>query len=168
MSPRDRSCSSCGLKKGVALAEVYGHTTGLFPHAIAIADMRVGQTERVMAKLKVGGGDAQQVSELLEVTVRYRDAIANKDLASSVKLTATFTDDAQQIATNLDEEVRNNGIRAEGARQMTVAAQAIREGKREDALGIFDNLRATVRALDRGALRRGGGAQRRESRTPGR
>jgi Ca-activated chloride channel family protein len=66
-----------------------------------------------------------------------RDGPAEAKLA----LSAQVTEDAALVRANLDKEVRVHATRALGAKELRAAAEEMKRGNRQAALGLMDNAR---------------------------
>jgi Ca-activated chloride channel homolog len=133
------------LPEGVVEAEVMGVPSRHEgrTRVVRLYDLAGGQEAQVVVKLTLGleatpGADRG----VLGARLRYQDVEAARPVETYLPLTAKVTEDEALVRANLDQEVRVHAVRALGAREMQAAAEEMKRGNRQKALGMLDNARA--------------------------
>jgi Ca-activated chloride channel family protein len=109
---------------------------------VPLYDLAGGQEARVVVKLTLGLEAVDAPRSVLGARLRYWDVEAARQVEVALGLSAKVTEDEALVRTNLDQEVRVYAVRALGARQMQAAAEEMKRGNRERALGLLDNARS--------------------------
>ncbi|MBJ6760584.1 VWA domain-containing protein [Myxococcaceae bacterium JPH2] len=110
---------------------------------VPLYDLAGAQSVRVVVKLTL----ATQVAEgapavpVLSASANYVDVARDTKASSALTLTAQVTTDEAQVRAHLDRDVRVHAIRAMGAKQMLLAADEMRKGNQQQAMGMLDNVR---------------------------
>jgi Ca-activated chloride channel family protein len=133
------------LPEGVMDAEAMGVPTrreGL-TRVVRLYDLAGGQEVQVVVKLTLGLRDTTPTDRgVLDVRLRYQDVEATRAVETHLPLSAKVTDDEALVRAHLDQEVRVHAVKALGARELQAAAEEMKRGNRQKALGMLDNARA--------------------------
>lgn len=131
------------LPEGVTDAEVLGVSARREGRELVVPlyDLAGGQEARVVVKLTLGLEAVDVPRSVLGARLRYWDVEAARQVEVALGLSAKVTEDEALVRANLDQEVRVYAVRALGARQMQAAAEEMKRGNRERALGLLDNAR---------------------------
>ncbi|WP_375769646.1 VWA domain-containing protein [Archangium gephyra] len=131
------------LPEGVVDAEVMGVSARREGRTLVVPlyDLAGGQEAQVVVKLTLGLEATGAERTVLGTRLRYQDVEADKQVETALALTAKVTEDEAVVRANLDQEVRVHAVRALGAREMQAAAEEMKRGNRQKALGMLDNAR---------------------------
>lgn len=131
------------LPEGVTDAEVLGVSARREGRewVVPLYDLAGGQEARVVVKLTLGLEAVDVPRSVLGARLRYWDVEAARPVEVALGLSAKVTEDEALVRANLDQEVRVYAVRALGARQMQAAAEEMKRGNREKALGLLDSAR---------------------------
>ncbi|WP_257459339.1 vWA domain-containing protein [Archangium lipolyticum] len=131
------------LPEGVTDAEAMGLPARREGRTLVVPlyDLAGGQDTRVVVKLTLSLEPTEAPRGVLSARLRYWDVLAERQTEVDLGLTAKVTDDEALVRANLDQEVRVHAVRALGAREMQAAAEQMKQGNREKALGMLDNAR---------------------------
>jgi Ca-activated chloride channel homolog len=131
------------LPEGVTDAEAMGLSARREGRTLVVPlyDLAGGQDTRVVVKLTLSLTETQAARGVLNARLRYWDVLAERQTEVDLGLTAKVTEDEALVRANLDQEVRVHAVRALGAREMQAAAEQMKQGNREQALGMLDNAR---------------------------
>jgi Ca-activated chloride channel homolog len=132
------------LPEGVTDAEVLGVSARREGRELVVPlyDLAGGQEARVVVKLTLGLEAVDVPRSVLGARLRYWDVEAARQVEVALGLSAKVTEDEARVRAHLDQEVRVYAVRALGARQMQAAAEEMKRGNRERALGLLDNARS--------------------------
>jgi Ca-activated chloride channel family protein len=132
------------LPEGVTDAEVLGVSARREGRTLVVPlyDLAGGQEARVVVKLTLALEAVDAPRSVLGARLHYWDVEAARQVEVALGLSAKVTEDEALVRANLDQEVRVYAVRALGARQMQAAAEEMKRGNRERALGLLDNARS--------------------------
>lgn len=123
------------LPEGVQLGEVLGyraHQEG--PRvSVTLPDFSSGQTERVVARLTVVGTQPGHAVSVSALGLEYRDLLKNAPVHSEASLSAMVTDQREEVTARQDKDATVYAARAQSAKNMERAAQALRDGHKQEA-----------------------------------
>lgn len=108
---------------------------------VPLYDLAGGQSARVVVKLTLETAGAGAPVELLGAALRYVDVERDGPAEARLALSAKVTEDAALVRANLDTEVRVHATRALGAKELRAAAEEMKRGNKQAALGLMDNAR---------------------------
>jgi Ca-activated chloride channel family protein len=131
------------LPEGVTDAEVMGMTARREGRTLVVPlyDLAGGQDAQVVVKLTLSLEATEEARGVLTSRLRYWDVGAERQVETELGLTAKVTEDEAVVRANLDREVRVYAVRALGARELQAAAEEMKRGNRDRALGMLDNAR---------------------------
>jgi Ca-activated chloride channel family protein len=110
---------------------------------VRLYDLAGGQEAQVVVKLTLDLGTTPGADRgVLGVRLRYQDVEAARPVETNLPLSAQVTDDEALVRAHLDQEVRVHAVKALGARELQAAAEEMKRGNRQKALGMLDNARA--------------------------
>jgi Ca-activated chloride channel family protein len=110
---------------------------------VRLYDLAGGQEAQVVVKLTLDLGATPGADRgVLGVRLRYQDVEAARPVETNLPLSAQVTDDEALVRAHLDQEVRVHAVKALGARELQAAAEEMKRGNRQKALGMLDNARA--------------------------
>lgn len=115
---------------------------------LSLYDLAGGQEARVVVKLTLDLEAQDTPREVLTARLRYEDVRDAHPVETTLGLTARVTEDAEQVLAHLDRDVRADATRALGAQQMQGAAEQMKLGNREVALGMLSSARTLFRGSD--------------------
>ncbi|MFE8604365.1 vWA domain-containing protein [Archangium violaceum] len=132
------------LPEGVMDAEAMGVPTRREGHTrvVRLYDLAGGQEAQVVVKLTLSLESSKADRGVLGARLRYQDVEAARPVETYLPLSAKVTDDEALVRANLDQEVRVHAVKALGAREMQAAAEEMKRGNRQKALGMLDNARS--------------------------
>ncbi|MCP3097707.1 VWA domain-containing protein [Myxococcus sp. K15C18031901] len=130
------------LPAGVSLGEVLGYNarqSGNQVH-VALPDFSSGQLERVVVRLVVNGDSVGRSVRVTDLKLGYTDLIRNVGVENGAALSAMVTDRDEEVLAKQDKDATVYAARARSAVNLRKAAEALRDGRREEAKGyIRDN-----------------------------
>ncbi len=131
------------LPSQVKSAEVMGTTATREGNTVRVPlyDMAGGQSARLVVKLTLDTQPSEQPLELLGARLSYMDVEQDRPAEAHVALSARSTEDVAVVRANLDKDVRVHAVRALGTQQLRAAAEEMKKGNRESALGFLSNAR---------------------------
>jgi Ca-activated chloride channel family protein len=131
------------LPEGVTDAEVMGMTARREGRTLVVPlyDLAGGQEARVVVKLTLALEATQAARGVLTARLRYWEVDAGRQAQVDLALTAKVTEDEARVRAHLDKDVRVYAVRALGARELQAAAEQMKQGNRDRALGMLDNAR---------------------------
>jgi Ca-activated chloride channel family protein len=131
------------LPEGVTDAEVMGMTARREGRTLVVPlyDLAGGQEAQVVVKLTLSLEATEAPRSVLTPRLHYWDVGAERQVETAVSLTAKVTEDEEVVRAHLDREVRVYAVRALGARELQAAAEEMKRGNRDRALGMLDNAR---------------------------
>ncbi|WNG53695.1 VWA domain-containing protein [Archangium gephyra] len=109
---------------------------------VRLYDLAGGQEAQVVVKLTLSLESSKEGRGVLGARLRYQDVEAARPVETYLPLSAKVTDDEALVRANLDQEVRVHAVKALGAREMQAAAEEMKRGNRQKALGMLDNARS--------------------------
>ena len=132
------------LPEGVLDAEAMGVPTRREgkTRVVRLYDLAGGQEAQVVVKLTLSLESSKEGRGVLGARLRYQDVEAARPVETYLPLSAKVTDDEALVRANLDQEVRVHAVKALGAREMQAAAEEMKRGNRQKALGMLDNARS--------------------------
>jgi Ca-activated chloride channel family protein len=131
------------LPEGVTDAEAMGAASRREGRTLVVPlyDLAGGQDTQVVVKLTLSLEATEAPRGVLTTRLKYWDVLAERQTEVSLGLTAKVTEDEALVRANLDQEVRVHAVRALGAKELQAAAEEMKKGNREKALGLLDNAR---------------------------
>ncbi|MFL5347761.1 MAG: vWA domain-containing protein [Hyalangium sp.] len=131
------------LPSQVKSVEVMGTTATREGNTVRVPlyDMAGGQSARLVVKLTLETQPSEQPLELLAAKVTYMDVEQDRPAEAHVTLSARATEDVAVVRANLDKDVHVHAVRALGTQQLRAAAEEMKRGNRESALGMLSNAR---------------------------
>ena len=131
------------LPSQVKSAEVMGTTATREGNIVRVPlyDMAGGQSARLVVKLTLETQPSEQPLELLGAKVTYMDVEQDRPAEAHVLLSARSTEDLVVVRANLDKDVRVHAIGRRARQQLRAAAEEMKKGNRESALGLLGNAR---------------------------
>ncbi|WP_224240400.1 vWA domain-containing protein [Hyalangium gracile] len=108
---------------------------------VPLYDMAGGQSARMVVKLMLDTPASEQPLELLSARLTYMDVEKDRPAEARVALSARSTGDALVVRNNLDKDVRVHAVRALGTQHLRAAAEEMKKGNKQSALGLLDNAR---------------------------
>ncbi|HYO68836.1 MAG TPA: VWA domain-containing protein [Archangium sp.] len=133
------------LPEGVLDAEVMGVPSRREGNTrvVRLYDLAGGQEAQVVVKLTLSlEAPSPAARGVLGARLRYQDVEAVRPVETYLPLSAQVTEDEARVRAHLDQEVRVYAVKALGAREMQAAAEEMKRGNRQKALGMLDNARA--------------------------
>jgi len=132
------------LPEGVTDAEVMGMTARREGHTLVVPlyDLAGGQEAQVVVKLTLSLESTEAPRGVLTARLGYFEVESALAKRVDLALTARVTDDETRVRANLDKEVRVHANRALGARELQAAAEEMKRGNRDRALGMLSNARS--------------------------
>lgn len=126
------------LKNGVKVEEVYGYeaSIGRTEAAIPVGDILGGRYNEVLTRLSFPAQKGQ--TELVNVTLAYHDALANKGRKLTEIVKAEFVSDAKAVTASINTEV------AEKVEKVKIA-NATKQAMDEYRAGNIDKAKAIIR-----------------------
>jgi Ca-activated chloride channel family protein len=123
------------LPEGVLLGEVLGYQAHQAGRSVRVAmpDFAAGQNERVVARVKVNGSTVGQAVDITGVKLTYTDLLKNGTVESTASLSAMVTDHREEVLARQDKEATVYATRARSAANLQKAAEAFKQGKRDEA-----------------------------------
>ncbi|HEX8438167.1 vWA domain-containing protein [Archangium sp.] len=125
------------LPEGVTLGEVLGyraHQTGRTVR-VPLPDFSAGQVERVVARLTVVGSRPGSAVDVTGLRLAYTDLLKDAAVQSGASLSAMVTEQREEVLARQDKDATVYATRALSAKNLKLAAQALREGRKEEAKG---------------------------------
>ncbi|WNG43037.1 VWA domain-containing protein [Archangium minus] len=131
------------LSEGVTNAEAMGVSTRREGRTLVVPlyDLASGQEAQVVVKLTLSLQATEAARGVMGARLHYWDVEAERQVEVKLDLSAKVTEDEALVRANLDQEVRVYAVRALGAKEMQAAAEEMKRGNRERALGMLDNAR---------------------------
>ncbi len=108
---------------------------------VPLYDLAGGQEARVVVKLTLAMDATDTARDVLTARLDYEDVRSGQPTRMALGLTAKVTEDEALVRANLDTEVRVHAVRALGAKELQAAAEEMKRGNRERALGLLGNAR---------------------------
>jgi Ca-activated chloride channel family protein len=131
------------LPNGVTDAEVMGMTARREGNTLVVPlyDLAGGQEAQVVVKLTLSLESTEAPRSVLTARLRYFEVESAQARRADLALTAQVTEDEALVRAHLDKEVRVHANRALGARELQAAAEEMKRGNRDRALGMLSNAR---------------------------
>jgi Ca-activated chloride channel family protein len=125
------------LPEGVTLGEVLGYRAHQEGRTVRVPlpDFSAGQVERVVARLTVVGSRPGNAVDVTGLQLAYTDLLADKAVQSGASLSAMVTEQREEVLARQDKDATVYATRALSAKNLKLAAQALREGRKEEAKG---------------------------------
>ncbi|MCP3141321.1 vWA domain-containing protein [Pyxidicoccus xibeiensis] len=132
------------LPPGTSLGEVLGYraTQSGDTVQVALPDFSSGQVERVVVRLNVTDTTVGRTVPVTGVRLAYTDLIRNAAVQNGIWLSAVVTDRDEEVLARQDKEATVYAARARGAANMQRAAEALREGRKDEAKGYLQQNQA--------------------------
>lgn len=129
------------LPEGVQLQEVLGYASEVQGRSVRVplADFSAGQLERVVARVRVEGGQPGQRLAVSGLRLRYTDltpATAGAREARA-RLGAEVAARAEEVLARQDKEATVLAARARAAQNLERAAESLHRGRKEEARGFL-------------------------------
>ncbi|QSQ16685.1 vWA domain-containing protein [Myxococcus landrumensis] len=123
------------LPPGTSLGEVLGYNARQSGNQVTVAlpDFSAGQLERVVVRLVTTGESVGQTVRVLDLKLVYTDLIRNVGTENNAALSAVVTDRAEEVLARQDKDATLYSVRARSAANLKKAAEAMSEGRREEA-----------------------------------
>lgn len=127
------------LPPGTSLDEVLGYRAHQAGNTVRVAlpDFSAGQAERVVARLHVTGGAPGQSVQVAGLRVAYTDLLVQKNVEEASTLAAVATDVQEEVARRQDKEATVYAARARSAQNLQRAAEAMSQGRKDEAKGYL-------------------------------
>ncbi|HEY4220529.1 MAG TPA: hypothetical protein VGO62_04285, partial [Myxococcota bacterium] len=137
--------ASIALHDGVEVVQVYGYniSRGASVVAIPVGDIYGGRRADILAKLRYPAAHAGD-SKLLELRVTYSDALAGVARKVNLPLAASFTSDANQVASSAVPSVLEKAEKVRTAEAMEQASAAYARGDAKAAESIVATQKASL------------------------
>lgn len=125
------------LPEGVTLGEVLGYRAHQEGRAVRVPlpDFSSGQVERVVARLTVMGSKPGSAVDVTGLKLTYLDLLEDKGVESAASLSAMVTEKQEEVLARQDKDATVYATRALSAKNLKLAAEALREGRKEEAKG---------------------------------
>lgn len=125
------------LPEGVRLGEVLGYRAHQEGHTVRVPlpDFSSGQVERVVARLTVVGTSAGSAVDVTGLKLVYADLLKDAGVESTASLSAMVTERREEVLARQDKDATVYATRAMSAKNLKKAAQALRDGRKEEAKG---------------------------------
>jgi Ca-activated chloride channel family protein len=125
------------LPEGVTLGEVLGYRAHQEGHTVRVPlpDFSAGQVERVVARVTVVGSRAGSAVDVTGLKLGYMDLLKDEGVESGASLSAMVTEQREEMLARQDKDATVYATRALSAKNLKLAAQALREGRKEEAKG---------------------------------
>jgi len=102
---------------------------------VPLPDFSSGQVERVVARLTVVGTSAGSAVDVTGLKLTYADLLKDAGVESAASLSAMVTERKEEVLARQDKDATVYATRALSAKNLKMAAQALRDGRREEAKG---------------------------------
>jgi Ca-activated chloride channel family protein len=123
------------LPPGVELDEVLGYRSEQQGRRVQVAlpDLAAGQTERVVARLRLQSAVEGTTLEISSLRLHYTDVLAQRPAQALSRLTASVSGSESEVLARRDKSAIVQAARALAARNTQEAAQALQEGRADEA-----------------------------------
>lgn len=127
------------LPTGTVLGEVLGYNARQSGNQVTVAlpNFSAGQLERVVVRLSTTGDTVGQTVRVTDLKLNYTDLIRNVGVENGAALSAVVTDRQEEIVAKQDKDATVYAVRARSAQNLKKAAEALSEGRREEAKGYI-------------------------------
>jgi Ca-activated chloride channel homolog len=125
------------LPEGVMLGEVLGYRSHQEGRTVRVPlpDFSSGQVERVVARVTVVGTRAGSAVDVTGLKLAYTDLLKSAGVESAASLSAMVTERREEVLARQDKDATVYATRALSAKNLKMAAQALRDGRKEEAKG---------------------------------
>jgi Ca-activated chloride channel family protein len=125
------------LPEGVMLGEVLGYRAHQEGRTVRVPlpDFSSGQVERVVARLTVVGTRPGIAVDVTGLKLAYTDLLKEAGVESTASLSAMVTERQEEVLARQDKDATVFATRALSAKNLKLAAEALREGRKEEAKG---------------------------------
>ncbi|WNG59521.1 VWA domain-containing protein [Archangium gephyra] len=125
------------LPEGVTLGEVLGYRSYQEGRTVRVPlpDFSSGQVERVVARVTVVGSRAGSAVDVTGLKLAYTDLLKSAGVESAASLSAMVTERREEVLARQDKDATVFATRALSAKNLKLAAQALRDGRKEEAKG---------------------------------
>ncbi|PTL80404.1 VWA domain-containing protein [Vitiosangium sp. GDMCC 1.1324] len=125
------------LPEGVVLGEVLGYRAHQDGRTVRVPmpDFSSGQVERVVARLTVVGTKPGSAVDVTGLKLTYTDLLKNAGVESAASLSAMVTERREEVLARQDKDATVYATRALSAKNLKLAAEALRDGRKEEAKG---------------------------------
>ncbi|MCP3163786.1 vWA domain-containing protein [Myxococcus qinghaiensis] len=132
------------LPTGTVLGEVLGYNARQSGNQVMVSlpNFSAGQLERVVVRLSTTGDSVGQTVRVTDLTLNYTDLIRNVGVENGAALSAVVTDRQEEIVAKQDKDATVYAVRARSAQNLQKAAEALRDGRREEAKGYIQQNQA--------------------------
>ena len=132
------------LPDGVILGEVLGYQAHQAGRTVRVAmpDFSAGQTERVVARVRVTGSAVGQAVNVSALKLTYTDLLKDGTVESTASLSAMVTDRMEEVAAKQDKDATVYAVRARSAASLHKAAEALKGGRRDEARQLIQQNQA--------------------------
>ncbi|MFY2557675.1 vWA domain-containing protein [Corallococcus terminator] len=123
------------LPTGTVLGEVLGYNANQSGNQVMVAlpNFSAGQLERVVVRLSTTGDSVGQTVRVTDLKLNYTDLIRNVGVENGAALSAVVTDRQEEIVAKQDKDATVYAVRARSAQNLKKAAEALSDGRREEA-----------------------------------
>jgi len=123
------------LPERVRLEEVLGYRAQQEGPRVTVRlpDFSSGQTERVVMRLTVTGSTPGAPVDITSVALAYQDLRASAAGRLTAELKAQVTERQEEVVARQDKDATVYATRAQSAKNLVLAAEALREGRKEEA-----------------------------------
>ncbi len=123
------------LPPGVMLGEVLGYRSSQDGQRVRVSlpDFSAGQVERVVARLTVRAERTGSAVDVTRLRLAYRDLLKEAGVESSAQLSAMVTEKQEEVAARQDKDATVYATRAMSAKNLKMAAEALKDGRKEEA-----------------------------------
>ncbi|HYH94500.1 vWA domain-containing protein [Hyalangium sp.] len=123
------------LPAGATLGEVLGYRAHQAGSTVRVAmpDFAAGQTERVVARVRVTGATVGQAVNVTGLKLTYTDLMKDGTVETTASLSAMVTDRSEEVAAKQDKDATVYAVRARSAANLQKAAEAFKVGRRDEA-----------------------------------
>ncbi|MFY1831176.1 vWA domain-containing protein [Myxococcus fulvus] len=127
------------LPSGTSLGEVMGYNARQSGNQVTVSlpDFSAGQLERVVVRLVTTGQAVGSTVRVTDVSLSYSDLIRQAPVENNAALSAVVTDRQEEVLARQDKDATVYAVRARSAANLQKAAEALRDGRREEAKGYI-------------------------------
>jgi Ca-activated chloride channel family protein len=132
------------LPPGTSLGEVLGYRASQSGNVVSVTlpDFSAGQLERVVVRLNVTDDTVGRTVRVTDLKLKYTDLIRDVGVENAAALSAVVTDRREEVLARQDKEATVYAARARSAVNMQKAAEALRDGRKEEAKGYLQQNQA--------------------------
>ncbi len=123
------------LPEAVRLEEVLGYRVQQEGRQVTVSlpDFSSGQVERVVARLTVRGEQPGRTVDVSGLELAYTDLLQERGVRNTASLSAMVTERREEVLARQDKDATVYATRALSAKNMERAAEALRDGRRQEA-----------------------------------